>query len=83
MLWRNPILHSSSGVPMIINARPNWVRRSLGKSVTRHAAGQGLVEYALILVFVAVVVLALLVSLGPGLGNVYSDIITAMQGAVG
>jgi pilus assembly protein Flp/PilA len=37
--------------------------------------GQGLVEYALILVFVAVVVIALLVILGPGLTDIYGNII--------
>ena len=37
--------------------------------------GQGLVEYALILVLVAVVVIAVLVILGPTIGNVFSTII--------
>jgi len=40
--------------------------------------GQGLVEYALILVLVAVVVIAVLTLLGPIIGNVFSSIITAM-----
>ncbi|MBN1564252.1 MAG: pilus assembly protein [Anaerolineae bacterium] len=40
--------------------------------------GQGLVEYALILVFVAVVLIAILVVLSPGLGNIYSDIINEL-----
>ena len=34
--------------------------------------GQGLVEYALILVLVAVVVIVILVLLGPIIGNVFS-----------
>ena len=34
--------------------------------------GQGLVEYALILVLVAVVVIAVLTMLGPIIGNVFS-----------
>ena len=38
--------------------------------------GQGLVEYALILVLVAVVVIAILTLLGPTIGNVFSSIIT-------
>ncbi len=38
-------------------------------------AGQGLVEYALILVFVVLVVIVLLVLLGPAVGNMYSNII--------
>ena len=38
--------------------------------------GQGLVEYALILVFVAIVVIAILLLLGPVVGNVFSNIVT-------
>jgi pilus assembly protein Flp/PilA len=37
--------------------------------------GQGLVEYALILVLVAVVVIVILSLLGPAIGNVFSNII--------
>ncbi|MEZ0396693.1 MAG: Flp family type IVb pilin [Anaerolineales bacterium] len=36
--------------------------------------GQGLVEYALILVLVAIVVIAVLMLLGPIIGNVFSKI---------
>lgn len=36
--------------------------------------GQGLVEYALILVLVAIVVIAILTLLGPALGNVFSSV---------
>jgi pilus assembly protein Flp/PilA len=37
--------------------------------------GQGLVEYALILVLVAIVVIVILSVLGPTIGNVFSNII--------
>lgn len=37
--------------------------------------GQGLVEYALILVLVAVVVIVVLALLGPAIGNVFSNVI--------
>jgi pilus assembly protein Flp/PilA len=40
--------------------------------------GQGLVEYALILVLVAVVVIAILTVLGPQIGNVFSAITGSM-----
>ena len=40
--------------------------------------GQGLVEYALILVLVAVVVIAVLTLLGPIIGNVFSKINTGL-----
>jgi pilus assembly protein Flp/PilA len=36
--------------------------------------GQGLVEYALILVLIAIVVIAALTLLGPQIGNIFSDI---------
>lgn len=40
--------------------------------------GQGLVEYALILVLVAIVVIAILLILGPVIGNVFSDVTKAL-----
>lgn len=38
--------------------------------------GQGLVEYALILVLVAIVVIVILALLGPAIANVFSNIMT-------
>ena len=40
--------------------------------------GQGLVEYALILVLVAVVVIVILALLGPAIGNIFSNIVTLL-----
>jgi pilus assembly protein Flp/PilA len=40
--------------------------------------GQGLVEYALILVFVAIVVIAILLLVGPAVGNVFSLVVDAI-----
>lgn len=40
--------------------------------------GQGLVEYALILVLVAVVVIVILALLGPAVGNIFSNIVNAL-----
>ena len=37
--------------------------------------GQGLVEYARILVLVAVVVIVILALLGPAIGNIFSNLI--------
>jgi pilus assembly protein Flp/PilA len=37
--------------------------------------GQGLVEYALILVLVAVVVIVILAMLGPAIGNIFSNVV--------
>ncbi len=41
--------------------------------------GQGLVEYALILVLVAIVVIAILAILGPQIGEVFSTIVAALS----
>jgi pilus assembly protein Flp/PilA len=40
--------------------------------------GQGLVEYALILVLVAIVVIVILAILGPAIGNVFSNVVNAI-----
>ena len=46
-----------------------FAKKNIGES------GQGLVEYALILVLVAVVVISILTVLGPQIGNVFSRLI--------
>ena len=40
--------------------------------------GQGLVEYALILMLVAIVVIVILAVLGPAIGNAYSEIVATI-----
>ncbi len=40
--------------------------------------GQGLVEYALILVLVAIVVIVVLALLGPAIGDIFSDIMSSL-----
>ena len=42
--------------------------------ITLDERGQGLVEYAMILAFVAIVVIAALMLMGPMIGNVFSTI---------
>jgi pilus assembly protein Flp/PilA len=37
--------------------------------------GQGLVEYALIILFIAIVVVAALLLFGPAVGNLYSTVV--------
>lgn len=43
--------------------------------IRKNESGQGLVEYALILVLVAVVVIVILALLGPAIGNIFSNVI--------
>ena len=40
--------------------------------------GQGLVEYALIIVLVAMVVIAMIALFGPSVGNLFSNIVRAV-----
>ena len=40
--------------------------------------GQGLVEYALILVLVAIVVIVILAILGPAIGNIFSNLVNTL-----
>ncbi len=42
--------------------------------------GQGLVEYALILVLVAIVVIAILALLGPQIANIFSQVTAGLAG---
>ncbi len=41
---------------------------------SRKETGQGLVEYALILIMVAIIVIVILALLGPAIGNVFSNL---------
>jgi pilus assembly protein Flp/PilA len=65
----------------------NLGERHLGESTLREVRpmlflpreeGQGLVEYALILVLVAIVVIVILSILGPAIGNVFSNVVNAI-----
>jgi pilus assembly protein Flp/PilA len=40
--------------------------------------GQGLVEYSMILILVAIVVIAILALLGPAVGNMFSTVVRAI-----
>jgi pilus assembly protein Flp/PilA len=42
--------------------------------------GQGLVEYSLIMIMVAMVVIVVLALLGPAIGNVFSNVIEQLPG---
>jgi pilus assembly protein Flp/PilA len=42
--------------------------------------GQGLLEYGLVIVLVAVVVLVILVFMGPTIANIYTNIVLSLWG---
>ena len=50
----------------------------VGMQRVRRQKGQGLVEYALILTFVAVVVIIILAFFGPTISGVFSNIISGL-----
>jgi len=52
-------------------------------SSKKHEKGQGLVEYALILVLVAIVVIAAMTLLGPSIGNIFSSVNGSLTNAGG
>jgi len=52
----------------------------LSSSKKKNQKGQGLVEYALILVLVAIVVIAALLFLGPTIGNVFGKVNNSLSG---
>lgn len=54
-------------------------RKILNKFSISQEEGQGLVEYALILVLVAVVVIAILLTVGPAVAQVYCKIANSLQ----
>lgn len=68
---------------MYIQAFLDWLRHvelvqpdSPHKDANEPASpGQGLVEYALLLAMIAIAAIALMVALGPGIGNMYQNII--------
>ena len=70
------IIHTSSDV-----FRTNLMKGESTKMLfAPKEKGQGLVEYALILVLVAIVVIAALMILGPIIGNTFSTINRSLKG---
>jgi pilus assembly protein Flp/PilA len=57
-----------------------WKRFLSRQRASQLMLGQGLVEYALILIFVAVVLIGLLVILGPGISDIYQNIVDVLDG---
>ncbi len=55
----------------------------MSSKIKRNCSGQGLVEYALVLVLVAVVVIGILTILGPQIGNVFSRVTIGLDGSGG
>jgi pilus assembly protein Flp/PilA len=54
-----------------------WLSR---RQLRELVSGQGLVEYALILILVAIVLIAILTVLSPGLVSIYQNIVDVLNG---
>jgi pilus assembly protein Flp/PilA len=69
---------SSVSVLNFHEAFDKFIKKGMGKEVRimylPREEGQGLVEYALILVLVAIVVIAILTLLGPQIANTFSKV---------
>ena len=57
-----------------------FVHRALERLRQGRESGQGMVEYALILVLVAIVVIVILSTLGKTVNNVFSNISNGLKG---
>ena len=53
-----------------------WEERKKAMKKDREARGQGLVEYGMIIILVAMIVILVLALLAPPISNVFSNIIT-------
>lgn len=56
-----------------------WLKNFLGKFSREE--GQGLVEYALILVLISIAVIVVLGLMGTSIGDIFNQIVTALGGA--
>jgi len=50
----------------------------MGRLLNRRQSGQGMVEYALILVLVSIVVIVILLTMGNQIQNVFSNVVAAL-----
>ena len=53
-------------------------RRRLIRDFVHSAGGQGMVEYALILVLISIVVIVILITMGAQIANVFSNIVAGL-----
>jgi pilus assembly protein Flp/PilA len=64
----------------VVGASARWIMASSRRLRTDRARGQGLVEYALILVLIAVVVIGILSTLGAETSRVFDQVNCTMSG---
>jgi pilus assembly protein Flp/PilA len=67
-------LSNKRGTAREVNREMVW--KGLGRA--RKQSGQGMVEYALILVLVSIVVIVILLTMGNEIQNVFSNVVAAL-----
>ncbi|MHB1501208.1 MAG: Flp family type IVb pilin [Candidatus Dormibacteria bacterium] len=65
----------------LLRPQPALAVRPSGQRLRRGSRGQGMVEYALVLMLVAIVVIVILTVLGTHVGHMYSNINRGVQTA--
>ncbi len=65
-----------------VRSRLTQITRKLAPLAERlhESRGQGMVEYGLVITLIAVAVIGALVAVGGQLGQVYTDVVTGLQG---
>jgi pilus assembly protein Flp/PilA len=60
------------------NKNYSFLRKEVNVLTDLHNKGQGLLEYALIISFVAIIVIVILYLLGPAVGNMFSNVVSSI-----
>ncbi len=76
----NTISRSSAAILRMAQATIGWLMAACGQLRAKPARGQGLVEYALILVLVAIVVIGILSSVGARTSQVFDQANCTLSG---
>ncbi len=63
---------------MGIRLKPSRKEVAAVKRLVTHEQGQGLVEYAMIIILVAILVMVLLITFGGAVGNLFSNIVASI-----
>jgi len=71
-------LRCTAKFPQRLLSTKKEVREEMASWSRRPQSGQGMVEYALILVLVSIVVIVILLTMGNQINNVFSNVVAAL-----
>jgi pilus assembly protein Flp/PilA len=78
LIARSPVAHERELRPAPVGEKGGESRLSHQPIESRRQSGQGMVEYALILVLVSIVVIVILLTMGNQIQNVFSNVVAAL-----